>query len=80
MSYLIDHFLAPHAYAAHTGFDSFAEFTFDHALNGIIAAGHARLGQTLLVQPGRGTAIRRARQPGVLDELGEFGPGQLADP
>jgi hypothetical protein len=38
LTYLIDHFLAPKARAADSGLDCFAEFTFDHVLDGIIAA------------------------------------------
>lgn len=38
MAYLIDHFLKPGAQAQHSGDPQFAEFTFDHVLNGEIDA------------------------------------------
>lgn len=38
MSYLIDHFLAPDAFAQNSDFRCFNAFTFDHRLDGIIAA------------------------------------------
>ena len=38
MAYLINHFLRPGAVAASTGDPQFAEFTFDHVLNGHIDA------------------------------------------
>ena len=38
MSYLIDHFLAPTALARNSGLEWFTEFTFDHRLDGVIAA------------------------------------------
>jgi hypothetical protein len=38
LTYLIDHFLAPHAYAATSGLACFDEFTFNHRLRGLIAA------------------------------------------
>lgn len=38
LTYLIDHFLAPGARAANTGLACFDEFTFDHVLDGIVAA------------------------------------------
>ena len=37
MAYLIGHFLAPGARAASSGRAEFAEFTFDHQLDGIVA-------------------------------------------
>ncbi len=37
MSYLIDHFLAPHAHARESGLAWFDGFTFDHTADGIIA-------------------------------------------
>ena len=37
MSYLIEHFLAPDARAATSGRAEFAEFSFDHQLDGVIA-------------------------------------------
>lgn len=36
--YLIDHFLKPGAKASHDGRPDFEPFTFDHVVNGIIAA------------------------------------------
>ena len=38
MAYLIEHFLAPRALAQESGLEWFTEFTFDHHLDGIIAA------------------------------------------
>jgi hypothetical protein len=38
LTYWIDHFLAPQARAADSGLACFDEFTFDHVLDGIIAA------------------------------------------
>lgn len=38
LAYLIDHFLAPQALAANAGLPCFDDFTFDHVLNGLIAA------------------------------------------
>lgn len=38
LTYLIEHFLAPDAHAARSGLHWFADFTFDHALDGIVAA------------------------------------------
>lgn len=38
LGYLIDHFLAPQAQASNTGLACFADFRFDHVLDGIIAA------------------------------------------
>jgi hypothetical protein len=38
LRYLIDHFLAPQAYAANSGLACFDDFGFDHVLDGIIAA------------------------------------------
>jgi hypothetical protein len=38
LEYLIAHFLAPGADASHTGDIRFAEFTFDHFVNGVVAA------------------------------------------
>jgi hypothetical protein len=38
MDYLIEHFLTPGAYAESSKLDWFDEFTFDHTLDGIIAA------------------------------------------
>lgn len=38
LTYLIDHFLAPGAQAAEAGLDRLRAFTFDHRLDGIIAA------------------------------------------
>ena len=38
MIYLIDHFLAPNAHAKRSGERWFDDFTFDHRLNGVIAA------------------------------------------
>lgn len=38
MTYLIDHFLKPGAFAADSGLDCFEHFTFDHRLDGIVAA------------------------------------------
>jgi hypothetical protein len=38
LQYLIDHFLRPGAHASLSGKPDFEEFTFDHAVNGIIAA------------------------------------------
>jgi hypothetical protein len=38
MGYLIEHFLAPGAHAASSRQPAFEEFTFDHVLNGVIAA------------------------------------------
>lgn len=37
MQYLIDHFLRPGAYAQQSGDRQFAEFTFDHRADGVIA-------------------------------------------
>ena len=36
MEYLIDHFLKPGAYAEGTGLPCFADFTFDHVLEGVV--------------------------------------------
>jgi hypothetical protein len=38
LRYLIDHFLGPQARAALDARDAFSEFTFDHVLNGFVAA------------------------------------------
>lgn len=38
LEYLIDHFLRPQAHAALDGRDAFSDFTFDHVLNGYVAA------------------------------------------
>ncbi|GGM88294.1 hypothetical protein GCM10009721_11640 [Terrabacter tumescens] len=38
LTFLIDHFLRPGAMARHSAKPDFAEFTFDHVLNGVIAA------------------------------------------
>lgn len=38
LGYLIEHFLRPGALASSSGRSDFTEFTFDHRLNGIIAA------------------------------------------
>lgn len=38
MRYLIDHFLRPDAVASESGGEQFADFTFDHVVNGTIEA------------------------------------------
>jgi hypothetical protein len=38
LQYLIEHFFRPGACASRTGLDWFEEFTFDHQLNGVVAA------------------------------------------
>ncbi len=38
LQYLIDHFLRPGAAARSSGRPDFASFTFDHVVNGIVAA------------------------------------------
>lgn len=38
LRYLVDHFLKPDAHAASDGRADFAPFTFDHTVNGVIAA------------------------------------------
>lgn len=38
MRFLVDHYLRPDARAKHLGGDDFAQFTFDHRLDGVVAA------------------------------------------
>ena len=50
LAYLIDHFLAPRGYAAESGLEWFSEFTFDHVVNGIIAASQHDTGELYLIR------------------------------
>ncbi len=50
LTYLIDHFFAPSAHASRTGLPWFAGFTFDHQLNGTVAAHRRDTGQLSLIR------------------------------
>ncbi len=67
LQYLIDHFLRPGALAQRCGDDRFAEFRFDHTLNGIIAGENTTLRELFLIQVNDnevGTLVLRPRDPG----------------
>ena len=49
MQYLIDHFLAPDAVASRSGLTWFADFTFDHTLDGMVAAYPRDTGELYLI-------------------------------
>jgi hypothetical protein len=50
LTYLIDHFLEPQAHAANTGLACFDGFTFDHVLDGIVAACRRDTRELYLIQ------------------------------
>jgi hypothetical protein len=49
LTYLIDHFLAPRAYAQATNLPQFKDFTFNHVLDGIVAASRRDTGELYLI-------------------------------
>jgi hypothetical protein len=51
LQYLYDHFLKPDAYAARTGSALFEDFTFDHRLDGLVAACRSDTGALWLIRP-----------------------------
>lgn len=64
LSYLIEHFLAPGAHAQSSGLACFAEFTFDHVLNGIIAANRRDTGRLYLIVVKDNEVSERTLVPG----------------
>jgi len=50
LRYLIEHFLAPDARAAKSGNPAFTEFSFDHELNGVLAARRRDTGRLWLIK------------------------------
>jgi hypothetical protein len=73
MSYLIDHFLAPHALAQDSGEEWFRDFTFDHRLDGIIAACRRDTRRLYLIRVDENAVREETLLPKALG-LADFGP------
>lgn len=64
LTYLVDHFLRPGALAADDGRADFADFTFDHHVDGIIAAERGDTGELFLLVAESDEVTRRVLVPG----------------
>ncbi len=71
LQYLIDHFLRPGAYARLDGRPEFEHFTFDHVVNGTIAAERDDTRELFLILCEDNTIRRKALVAPVPDDWGE---------
>lgn len=65
ISFLIDHFLRDGALAASSGHPAFTRFTFDHELDGVIAAERNDLSQLYLIEVARNEVSTTTIVPGM---------------
>lgn len=70
LQYLIDHFLRPGAHARLDGRQAFERFTFDHTLNGVIAAERNDTLELFLIVCRDNTIRRETLVPPIPDEWG----------
>ena len=67
LQYLIDHFLRPGALAQHSGDPQFADFTFDHQLNGVVVGENQDLRELFILWVNDGEVSRSVLRPGDPD-------------
>jgi hypothetical protein len=60
ITYLIDHFLAPGGHAQNSSLDDFSDFTFDHFLDGVVAANQRDTGELYLIRVDRNVVRRES--------------------
>lgn len=65
ITFLIDHFLAPGAHAQASGRADFASFTFDHHLDGVLAAENFGSGELFLLRLARNVIDHETIVPGA---------------
>lgn len=73
MRYLINHFMKPGAAASRSGLSCFEQFTFNHELNGVIAACRRDTRRLWVIRVTRNRVTERDLVPGV-PESDVWGP------
>ncbi|HZI97471.1 MAG TPA: hypothetical protein VFD41_08095 [Actinomycetales bacterium] len=69
MRYLIDHFMKPGATASRSGLPCFESFTFDHELNGVIAACRRDTRRLWVIRVTRNRVTEKDLAPGVPESV-----------